>query len=326
LGPPLLVGLLISIVSFVAGLYLLYMLARLDMSEDAARATVYLIAFFPTALFFSAVYTESLFMVLSVGAFYAARRERWAVASLLGGLAAASRPNGVLIVLPLVFLYFYGPRKVPEGWVRALRSRLQGGLSLSTLRGGSTPMERWSSRSALWLLLIPLGLLTYLAYLGISHGAPLAPFQVQAFWGREFAGPFGAVWHLLAALPHDAHRIVSGNPARVDPFDPISWTTHDLIDFGFLLFSAAGLAWAWRRVPIAYSLWAFVMLAETLSYPTPNEPIESFSRYMLVIFPLFMGWGGKLANKRLTRSAMLLVFCGLLVGFSGLWGYWAWVA
>ena len=323
---PLLVGLLISIASFAAGLYLLYLLARLDLGDDAARTTVYLLAFFPTALFFSAVYTESLFLVLSVGAFYAARRERWIVASVLGGLAAASRSNGVLIVLPLAFLYFYGPCRVPPGWVGALRSRLQSGFSLSVSRVGSSVARGSSSRSGLCLLLVPAGLIGFLAYLGITQGTPSAPFQAQYFWGREFAGPFGAVWHLIVALPLDIQRIVTGHAASVDRFDPISWATHDLIDLGFLLFSAAGLAWAWRRVPIAYSLYALVMLAETLSYPAPNEPLESFPRYMLVIFPLFMGWGAKLADKPLARRATLVAFSGLLLGFSGLWGYWSWIA
>jgi len=69
-----------------------------------------------------------------------------------------------------------------------------------------------------------------------------------------------------------------------------------------------------------------VMLAQTLSYPTPNEPLQSFPRYMLVIFPLFMGWGAKLADRPLARRTTLIASAGLLLAFSGLWGYWGWVA
>jgi hypothetical protein len=307
LGSELGAGLLISIGSFAAASYLLYLLARLDLSDEAARTTVLLMAFFPTAVFLSAVYTESLFLMLSIGAIYAARRDRWMVASILGCLAAASRSNGVLIVVPLLVLYLYGPRGEPDG---------------STSRTS----WRWPSWSALWPALVPLGLIAYLVYLWATHDAPLAPFQVLAFWRRHFAGPFGAVWHLAMALPHDVHRIVSGTTLPVTPGEPISWTTHDLIDLGFLAFSAAGLVWSWRRLPVAYFLYALVMLAQALSYPTPTEPLESFPRYMLVIFPLFMGWGAKLADRPTARRATLLVSAGLLAAFSGLWGYWAWIA
>lgn len=326
LGSAVLAGVLISLASFVAGVYLLYLLARLDLSEDAARTTVYLLAFFPTALFFSAVYTESLFLVLSVGAFYAARQERWTVASVLGCLAALARANGVLIVLPLACLYFYGPCLSSQLWVRGRSSRLRSAASGSASRVGSVVARRSGSRSGLWLLLVPLGLLAFLVYVGVTQGAPFAPFQIQSFWGREFAGPFGGVWHLLVGVPQDIQRIATGHSASIDRFDPINWATHDLIDLAFLLFSAAGVAWAWRRLPAAYLFYAVVMLAESLSYPTPNEPIASFPRYVLVIFPLFMGWGAKLADQRLTRTTTLVVLSALLVGFSGLWGCWAWIA
>ena len=57
------------------------------------------------SFFFSAVYTESLFLALSAGCFYLARRERWVWAGVLGGLAAATRSIGVLLVVPLAVLY-----------------------------------------------------------------------------------------------------------------------------------------------------------------------------------------------------------------------------
>src|SRR5437588_734028 len=63
-----------------------------------------------TAPFQSATYTESLFLLLTLVAVYAARSERWWLAGLAGGLAASSRSNGVLILIPLVLLYLYGPR------------------------------------------------------------------------------------------------------------------------------------------------------------------------------------------------------------------------
>ena len=53
-----------------------------------------LIAFCPIAFFFSAVYSESLFLALSLGCILEARRGRWATAGLLGALGAASATAG----------------------------------------------------------------------------------------------------------------------------------------------------------------------------------------------------------------------------------------
>ena len=69
-----------------------------------------LVAFCPVSFFLSAVYTESLFLALSVGSIYAARRERWLLCGVLGFLAAISRNGGVALILPTAIIYLYGPR------------------------------------------------------------------------------------------------------------------------------------------------------------------------------------------------------------------------
>jgi hypothetical protein len=306
----LLAGTVISAVSMTVALYVLYLLSRLDLSEAQARATVMLVAFFPTAFFLSAVYTEALFLALSVGAIYAARLDRWAWAGALGALASATRPSGFLILLPLAWLYFYGPRSAAPLDQRAPRWR-----------------PRYAAcRSAIWLGLVPVGILVYLGYLWVAHHAPLAPFQVELEWGRKFAGPFGAVVKAVVGVPGDLHRELTRSTVSVGAGDPISWTTHNLIDLGFLAFAAAGLALSWRRVPVAYFAYAVALLVEALSYPIAAEPLESFSRYLLTMFPLFMGWGAWLGPRPRLNRWIICTSGLLLAAFSGLWAFWAWVA
>src|SRR4051794_4588875 len=72
-GSLLLGGFLISLVAFLVGLVVVHRLAELEIGPAAARRTVYLLAFFPAALFFSAFYTEALFLALTAGAVYLAR-------------------------------------------------------------------------------------------------------------------------------------------------------------------------------------------------------------------------------------------------------------
>jgi hypothetical protein len=71
--------------------------------EDAERAVWY-IALFPTSYFFSLPMTESLFLLLSAGAFLAAVRQRWPVAGILGGFAAATRVIGICLLPALLLL------------------------------------------------------------------------------------------------------------------------------------------------------------------------------------------------------------------------------
>src|SRR3954449_2473339 len=129
-------GLLISLAAFTAALVLFDRLAVLETGSAAiGRRAVWLLALFPASLFFSAVYTEGLFLLLSVGSFYAARRGRWAWAGVLGGLAAATRNVGVMLLVPLVLLYLWGPREDRPG------------------ERGRFPLRR----DVLWLALVPLG-------------------------------------------------------------------------------------------------------------------------------------------------------------------------
>jgi hypothetical protein len=301
--PPILAGTAVSIAAFMVSLYLLYRLVRLDFDDRVARLTVLLVAVFPTSLFFSAVYTESLFLALSVGATLAARTDRWALAGLCGALAAATRSAGVLIVVPLAMLYLYGPA---PGWRR--------------LRSPRTP--GWSAAA---LVLVPLGLLAYLGYLALAHGWGLAPFQVEVFWGRRFAGPIGGLAHALSALPGDLSGLIPGHGTYIGPGDPISWAAHGLIDWGFVAFVLAGLALAWRQMPAAYLAYAVLLFAQAVSYPTTNEPLQSISRYVVVIFPAFIGWGVKLAGSR-RPVPWLAPSAAALVVLSGLWTFWAWLA
>jgi hypothetical protein len=95
------VGVLISNLALLAALVYLARSVMLDHDRrTATRAAVYLLVF-PTTVFLSAVYTESLFLLLAVAATYHARRREWLLAGTLGALAALTRPFGAIVALPL---------------------------------------------------------------------------------------------------------------------------------------------------------------------------------------------------------------------------------
>ncbi len=104
-GNALLAGILISNVCFLFALVWLYQLVQLHHSEDIAISTVLLLAFFPFSFFFSAVYTESMFLMATVGAFLFAEKKRWYSAGLLAAAAGATRSIGFTVTIGIFWVY-----------------------------------------------------------------------------------------------------------------------------------------------------------------------------------------------------------------------------
>ena len=88
-------------VSFFAALALLYVVAFIRMDSDHARLTLWLVALGPAAMFFSYPYTESVFLLVTVGAFVLMESGHWILAGVAGAAAAATRFPGVLIAAAL---------------------------------------------------------------------------------------------------------------------------------------------------------------------------------------------------------------------------------
>lgn len=91
-------------------------LARLDYDEPTALRAALFLLLFPAAFFLTTVYSEPLFVALALASFYAARRGRWWLAGLLGGLTALTRAVGVMLLLPLAVEYIQQRRTWRPGW------------------------------------------------------------------------------------------------------------------------------------------------------------------------------------------------------------------
>ena len=106
-------GFLLSNIAFAIALGVFYRLTVIDVNEKVATVAVWALAFFPTSAFFSAVYTESVFLLLISGAFWCVRGERWAWAGFFGFCAACTRNSGPIIFLALLAA-FYKDFRLPE--------------------------------------------------------------------------------------------------------------------------------------------------------------------------------------------------------------------
>ncbi len=352
-SPPLAAGVLLSMTALAAGLYGLHRLTTLEVARlalpaggEVARLVVLLTAFAPMAFYFSAVYSESLYLALSIGVFLCARRGRWASAAALGVLAAATRSTGVLLVVPLVLLYLYGPREDRDPdradvWStgedcdadrarpdarRAAGEHPTAGSLLRALR----PRYR-VRREALWIALVPAGLGLYMAYLALAGGDALAPFHAEAVWNRHFAGPYGGVWEgakaafeglrqLLSLQRHHLYYPVAGGSPFID-------AGHNLMLFAFLLAAAVAVVGALRALPAAYGVYALAALALPLSYPVAPQPLMSLPRFLVVLFPLNMWLAARLASRPPLLTRTVLGLSGLaMMFFVGEFSTWHWVA
>jgi hypothetical protein len=299
---PLLWAIALSCAAFVGALALLHRLACLEVGPEGARWTVLALAFWPGALWFSAAYSESVFLLVSVGAVLAARTGRWGAAAGLGALAAATRSAGLLLLVPLVLL-----------WWDARRRRAADATDL------------------MWLALVPAGLAAfcgYLALVGLPAGAPL---HSQDTWHRRFAGPWAGVRDGAVAAWDGARQLVHGPPPPLyfdkAAGDAMAIGRHNVALFACLLLAVPALIGALRRLPLAHGAYALAALLLPLSFPVGPQPLMSLPRFMAVLYPLFLWLGWWLARgPAWRRGAVLGVFAIGLAACSVLFTTWHWVA
>jgi hypothetical protein len=290
-------GIVISLGSLAVATLLLHRLTTLELGRPAADATVLLLLFAPLSFFFSALYTESLFLALSVGAVYAARRERLRLACVLGALAALTRVTGILVVVPIVFF--------------------------EVRRGG-----RLRPRAA-WVLIVPAVLMAYLGYLASRGYGLLAPFQQQtsAQHGHQFGGPIATIVQGVRAAASGVQSLLGGTQHIYSPSvgGPLSQGAESIWLLLVLALAIWALVMAARRLPVGYVAYAGLTLLICISSPVAGEPLKSLDRYVLTIFPLWMAAGAWLAQRRVTRAAVILS-AALLAFYTYEFTTWAWVA
>jgi hypothetical protein len=169
------VALGVALTSFFFALVYLHRLARDLLEPDQARMAAWALAAYPFSVYYSAPYTEGLYLLGSVGAFYHAGRGQWGRAAAWGFLLGLCRPNGFFIAGPIGILVLQ----------RALRR-----LAPAAIVPVVTPL---------------LGVLTYCGYLYLRFGDPLVWMKGQLAWGRVFAG----VWPGVRALFADRYTTIT---------------------------------------------------------------------------------------------------------------------
>ena len=295
-------GVMLSNLAFFAALVVLYRLVKREWGEGAARRSVVLLAFFPTAYYFSSVYSESFFLLFSLLTFYWAKEKRWWLAGLAGALAALTRNVGVLLVIPLaiMFLKDYGFRFDPRRW----------------------------PRETLALALPGLGPLIYLGLLWYRFDDPLLTVDVQKGWARTQAMPWetfqmafdqwGLSWlHLLVESP--TWVTLTSREVR------FSFSEFESLDIVVAVLIIPLLFYVLRSLPLEYGVYTAIVFCLPLFSPSTIHPLMSFPRFALVLFPLFIGLA-VLTQRRWVYASVLVASVLLLAILTIQFTTWFWVA
>jgi hypothetical protein len=290
-------GVVVSTLCLLAALYFFYEIAEDLFDARVARASTLVFAFFPSAFFMNAVFSESLFLATTTGTIWALRVKRhFLLACLFACFATATRNVGVFLLVPLLYAL-----------VRDRRVRIwQGVLGLVVSVGG-------------------LG--AYMLYLWQVRGAPFDFAVAQRdIWGRRFTNPIDTMhkaWTTgVFGARYAFHPMTMFGNNGAEPAFKAS-DTFNLFLFGLLVILVVVGA---SKLP--FDLWAYsalVILAPILT-PSPLWALTSFNRYLLACFPLFFVLGWLVSRSRLVLGAWIVASSALGVYLTLLFVTWRWVA
>lgn len=278
-GHFLLSGFAISMAAFLGALLYVYALARVYCrNREAARMAVALLAMYPFALFFGAVYTESLFLLCAAGALYHLLRGEDGRSAAFAFLVGLTRPNGFLLALPLAVLL------AARLWRGHARLRLHLSSAAPTSRVVPAPWHM-----GVVAVVAPVaGMLSYSAYVYTLTGDPFAWVSVQEAWGRHPASPLSIVTGPLSRL--SAAGLLGTIAAW--PFDTLNALGAGL---------ALALLWPVTR---RYGLALGLFVALNLLAPLLNGGVMAAGRYTAVLFPLFFWIADRVPARQLPYWSM----------------------
>ncbi len=290
---PLKAGILIANLALLAGAILLYRLAAEDWDQGTAERTIWYLLIFPVSFFGSAIYTESLFLLLGIAALYLARKDRWWAAGLVSVLASLTRFVGVILA-PVLVIEWLQQRKDAAKRVYD--------------ENGSMRIPGWSDLIA--ALLAPLGTLFYMLYSQLTFGDALIFVRASQAWARQPESPLSTVSEILT---RPAQGWIDALAAGALPLD--NW-----VDLIFVLFFVGiGIVLLVQR---RWSEGAYVLLGALI--PLSSGLLMSQRRYMWVLFPAFILLGRWGENPWVDRTIFVISLLALGL-FTSMYANWYWV-
>jgi hypothetical protein len=280
-----------AIVSTAITFFACLVLYKLTIGETddpgtARRAVLYLIAF-PAAFYLAIGYSEALYLLCVLGAFYFARRGQWWWSGLIAFLAGLTRLHGALLIVPLGY-----------EWLRQSFAR-------------SAADARPSRVSVLAVFGAPLGVLAFNLYLNATFGQPagyFSPyFQIQTLF---FKGIRAEAFPTFpgTTLAHYLFGFLNGVPS-----------TESVAVMAATIFLLIMTVEVWARLPRVYGVYMLTVLLFSLI----GGDLISMPRFVVPLFPAFIALAQ--IGKREWVDRLILIPSLLMQGVLALLftkGYW----
>lgn len=275
----LLGGLFVANVASLIGCIYFYLFTK-DFSQNKKMAYISLLVLlcFPTIFFFSFVYSEGLFFCFIMMAFYYLYKKQLLLSALSAFFIPLVRPTGIFILIPF-FVY------ILSDYIREVFA-----VSKKPLSKTHIPL-----RPSVLLLVTPsIAFLLYLFFMANMTGNPFSGFAFQ----NDIAGHFSIGsffhWNLLTDII----------PKQLVLHDP----NNSLLDRLFFVVFLSSLSLIWRRTDKVLFTYALIMGIVPLL-----GSFMSYTRYMLMVFPLFISLGSIFSEKKYSWMLFLYEYPVLLL-------------
>ncbi|HYZ76774.1 MAG TPA: mannosyltransferase family protein [Gaiellaceae bacterium] len=300
-GHYVIAGVLVSLAAAFGSFLLLQRIADERLGLAGSRRAVLYLALFPMSLFLQAVYTESLFLLLTLAAFLLAERARFPEAGVAAGLALLTRAVGIALLPALALIAWRSPNRL-----RAFR-----GLAAAPLLFSVYPLYLW---------------------LELDDPFAFLHAELDPSWTRDtsWLGPIAGIRDGLRAGWAGVLQLASGsNDHRywtyVHDTPPLRVAAINLEQLAFLVLFVALTVVVWRRFGAPYGLYCALSLAIPLSMPAQRWPLVSIPRFGLVLFPFFLALAA-LGGRPRVHTAIVGVSAIMLGVAVVQWALWQWVA
>ena len=278
LGNSMLAGVVVSDLCLAIGCYYMYKLVQLDFDRDTALRSVKYMLIYPLSFFFGIAYTESIFVALSLMALYYMRKNKWLAVGICGFLAALTKNQGIILVIPAAMEYVLSNQAFEK-----LRKK-----------NYATLIKDFFTRG-IFVFLIPLGTFVYFLINKILFGSWNAFIEYQK---KYFGNSFGNVFENLKGITKSA----------ISPDDQFRLTYWIPCIISFLLVVFL-IFYSIQKLRLSYSAYMLIFMLVSFS----PAWLLSGSRYILSLVPIYIGLS--VITKRKELDIVLTFTSTMLLGF-----------
>lgn len=280
MGNHLLAGLILSNISLLLGIYFLCLLLKNYLSPDKVFWIVVFLLSFPTSFFFGAVYTESLFLFLSLAYLYFLKKGNIPLAFIFGTASSLTRLSGIFLVIPALVII------IKEKKLLKLK------------------------RFVFILLSPPIGLLIYCIYLFKTTGDPLFFYHSLPAFGVNKSDS-------IILLPQVIYRYIKifiTSSFNFQYFISVLELTIFLVIFFILLYHLFKLRYEIKKNLVIFGFIIFSLIQ--ILVPSLTGTLSSTPRYSLFAFSFFI-FLAQVSNVyvKILVFSIFIIFHIILLGF-----------